>query len=290
MHQVSDTKLDRYTRMMWDKIEIPPCSEMRSGPVCPLLCVWKQYNGFTGIQQQLSYIYKRTQYLIKACMFQTWNLPSHVLQSWVVNLLQFLYSNFNTIVLAPDSSVCGCGLWRSGLSPNVSFSGRGGVGRWKMILHNEVNNLHLSFPGRWSHCLDVYVNLTVYIPCTDESSRCFTIELIAIAMSNINETPSCSVKKRWEDRGGGGERREGTKKEENLVASAVRVRFWDHGQQWSYWFWQLEVQQQLRLYNSSVPLHNVFMQWKFTTKFIMLQEERRNGGRKDLKKEHYIRV
>ena len=30
----------------------------------------------------------------------------------------------------------------------------------------------------------------MYIPCTDESARCFTIELVAIAMSNINGTPA----------------------------------------------------------------------------------------------------
>ena len=35
-----------------------------------------------------------------------------------------------------------------------------------------------------------YNSLTVYIPCTDESARCFTIELVAIAMSNINGTPA----------------------------------------------------------------------------------------------------
>ena len=152
--------------MVWDKIEL--CAQRwESGPVYSLLCVWEQYNGVTDIQQQLSY--KSTQYLITACMFQTLSLPSHDLQSWVVNLLQFLYSNFNTIVLAPDSSVCGCGLWRSDLFPNVLFSGRGGVGGWKRILHNEVNNL------RNTHYLSLYPSLegdfTVLISCYTHTSK-----------------------------------------------------------------------------------------------------------------------
>ena len=51
--------------------------------------------------------YKNTQYISTA---HTHCHNSHVLQSWVVNLLQFLYSNFDTIVLQtvlPVDVLCG---------------------------------------------------------------------------------------------------------------------------------------------------------------------------------------
>ena len=98
-------------------------SEMKNGPVCLSLCVGEQYvykGTATDSQQLVSYyiyrtltdIHINTQYISTA---YTHSVTTHM--SCSLELAIFCTATWHHS--PPDSSVCGCALWRRDLSPSV---------------------------------------------------------------------------------------------------------------------------------------------------------------------------